>query len=61
MGVSLFLPKDKIHFFDEIGYTHEPHSHCPQDLEFRADHCYCPPGRNIGGFNRVSALIKFLD
>jgi len=47
MGVSLFLPKDKIHFFDLIGYTHEPHSHCPQDLDFKAGHCRCLPGRSI--------------
>ncbi|AMD20773.1 HDR030Wp [Eremothecium sinecaudum] len=29
IAVSLFLPKDKVHFFDDIGYFHNPYSHCP--------------------------------
>jgi len=47
MAVSLFLPKDKIHFFDQIGYTHEPHTHCPQDLDFLLGSCKCHIGLSI--------------
>lgn len=31
IAASLFLPKDQIHFFQEIGYYHLPFSHCPVD------------------------------
>ncbi|PCH34914.1 glycosyltransferase family 15 protein [Wolfiporia cocos MD-104 SS10] len=29
IAASLFLRKDQIHFFDEIGYEHNPFTHCP--------------------------------
>jgi len=29
IAASLFLRKDQIHFFDEIGYEHAPFTHCP--------------------------------
>lgn len=63
LAVSLFLPKDKIHFFDQIGYTHEPHSHCPQDLEFSNGRCSCEAGLSIGApINCLfHALMKLLN
>ncbi|KAI0710663.1 glycosyltransferase family 15 protein [Earliella scabrosa] len=30
IAVSLFQSKDQIHFFDEIGYEHNPYIHCPK-------------------------------
>ncbi|ODQ67430.1 glycosyl transferase, partial [Nadsonia fulvescens var. elongata DSM 6958] len=33
IGASLFLPKEQIHFFGDIGYTHPPFSHCPTDSQ----------------------------
>jgi len=47
MAISLFLPKDKTHFFDKIGYTHEPHTHCPQDVDFSIERCDCKVGLSI--------------
>ncbi|KAI0919620.1 hypothetical protein AcW1_003175 [Taiwanofungus camphoratus] len=29
IAASLFLRKDQVHFFDEIGYEHHPFTHCP--------------------------------
>ena len=29
IGVSLFADKDKIHFFKDIGYDHDPYTNCP--------------------------------
>ncbi|KAF8990470.1 glycosyltransferase family 15 protein [Cyathus striatus] len=29
IAVSLMLPRDKIHFFEDIGYQHDSWSHCP--------------------------------
>ncbi|EMD36044.1 glycosyltransferase family 15 protein [Gelatoporia subvermispora B] len=28
IAASLFLPKERVHFFDEIGYFHNPFTHC---------------------------------
>ncbi|KIY45679.1 glycosyltransferase family 15 protein, partial [Fistulina hepatica ATCC 64428] len=47
IAVALFLPKDKMHFFRDIGYRHEPFQHCPQgDLHTRG-HCTCKKYDNI--------------
>ncbi|KAJ6500903.1 glycosyltransferase family 15 protein [Mycena sanguinolenta] len=46
IAVSLFLPKAKIHFFNEIGYEHPPNAHCPLDDDmWRAGMCSCDQGR----------------
>ncbi|KAJ7896789.1 glycosyltransferase family 15 protein [Mycena olivaceomarginata] len=46
MAAALFLPKSKIHFFNEIGYEHPPNSHCPtDDTIWRAGMCSCDQGR----------------
>ncbi|KAI0358003.1 glycosyltransferase family 15 protein [Trametes cingulata] len=42
IGASLFAPKDQIHFFDDIGYQHDPLQHCPRDNAVRrARNCTC--------------------
>ncbi|KAA8911544.1 nucleotide-diphospho-sugar transferase [Sphaerosporella brunnea] len=43
IAASLFLPKDQIHFFHDIGYRHPPYKRCPQDDE-STDYgrCQCP-------------------
>ncbi|KAF9002117.1 glycosyltransferase family 15 protein [Cyathus striatus] len=41
MAASLFLPKEKIHFFNEIGYFHNPFHHCPSGEVFRKGKCSC--------------------
>ncbi|AGO13612.1 AaceriAGL267Cp [[Ashbya] aceris (nom. inval.)] len=42
IAVSLFLPKDKIHFFNDIGYYHGPFHHCPIETDvFAKGNCDC--------------------
>lgn len=44
IAASLFLPRDAIHFFGDVGYFHNPFSNCPVDEETRkAKHCVCRP------------------
>jgi len=44
IAASLFLPKDQIHFFDEVGYEHNPYTHCPRTEEkWTKGHCGCNP------------------
>ncbi|PBL04223.1 nucleotide-diphospho-sugar transferase [Armillaria gallica] len=33
IAATLFVSKDQIQFFDEIGYKHFPYTHCPRDEE----------------------------
>ncbi|VDB83019.1 unnamed protein product [Peniophora sp. CBMAI 1063] len=42
IGVSLLLKKDKVHFFDDIGFGHEPFEHCPTDeAVWQRGRCSC--------------------
>lgn len=44
IAASLFLTKDKVHFFDDIGYWHNPYSTCPLDADTRYKlKCSCNP------------------
>jgi alpha 1,2-mannosyltransferase len=47
IGAALFAKKEQIHFFNDIGYRHEPFQHCPQgDLNAKGK-CWCDPGQNF--------------
>ena len=42
IAAAMFLPKEKIHFFDDIGYFHAPFQNCPVSAEVRAKkNCSC--------------------
>ncbi|KAF7317718.1 Glycosyltransferase family 15 protein [Mycena kentingensis (nom. inval.)] len=41
IGAGLFARKDQIHFFDDIGYRHEPFQHCPQEPMHSKGECEC--------------------
>ncbi|ODQ66339.1 glycosyl transferase [Nadsonia fulvescens var. elongata DSM 6958] len=48
IGASLFLPKDAIHYFADVGYFHNPFSNCPTDKTVReANKCTCDPRKNF--------------
>ncbi|WFD36859.1 hypothetical protein MCUN1_003749 [Malassezia cuniculi] len=40
IAVALFLDKSEVHYFDNIGYYHEPFTHCPA---VKAGTCRCMP------------------
>lgn len=40
IAASLFLKPEEMHFFQDIGYRHEPFQHCPKAKE---DVCACDP------------------
>ncbi|KAI0030492.1 glycosyl transferase [Vararia minispora EC-137] len=44
IAAALFLPKERIHFFREIGYFHHPFTHCPVERDiWQAGRCSCNP------------------
>jgi alpha 1,2-mannosyltransferase len=48
IGAALFARKDQIHFFNDIGYRHEPFQHCPQGDAHKKGKCWCDPTANFG-------------
>jgi len=46
IAAALLLHPNEIHFFNTIGYTHPPFTHCPTDPILQRK-CYCNPGDNF--------------
>ncbi|RHZ86048.1 hypothetical protein Glove_55g16 [Diversispora epigaea] len=59
IAAALFLKKHQIHFFNDIGYRHEPFSHCPADEKIQLK-CHCNPHDSFD-FHGYSCTGKFLD
>ncbi|KAI0780821.1 glycosyltransferase family 15 protein [Trametes elegans] len=47
IGAALFAKKDQIHFFNDIGYRHNPFQHCPQGELHKKGKCWCNPKENF--------------
>lgn len=48
LAAALFLPKDRIHFFKDFGYEHNPYTHCPSDMEtWKKGRCSCNRERSF--------------
>ncbi|KAI5996650.1 family 15 glycosyltransferase [Pisolithus albus] len=59
IAASLFLPKDAIHFFDEIGYQHIPFTHCTVNTErWQNGRCSCDPSQSFD-YNGYSCLRQW--
>ncbi|KAI5899494.1 glycosyltransferase family 15 protein [Schizophyllum commune H4-8] len=47
IGAALFAKKEQIHFFNDIGYRHEPFQHCPQGEAHAKGKCWCDKSQNF--------------
>lgn len=48
IAAALFLPREKVHFFEDVGYYHVPFTNCPVDKEVRkARNCNCDPNKDF--------------
>ncbi|KAG0675593.1 alpha-1,2-mannosyltransferase KRE2 [Pichia californica] len=61
IAAALFLDKEKIHFFDDIGYYHGPFTSCPIKEEIRTKgRCSCNPRDDIT-FDSYSCMEKYYE
>lgn len=56
IAASILLDKSEVHFFENIGYTHEPITHCPKN----GKNCDCEPKDSID-FMKFSCLQSYLN
>lgn len=62
LAVSYLLNKTEVHYFDNTGYSHAPHSQCPRDVETRAElHCTCQVSSDFNRGNGDSCLRHWFD
>ncbi|KAI3402556.2 KRE2 [Candida oxycetoniae] len=61
IAAALFLPKDKIHYFEDVGYRHGVYAQCPLNNEFRYKHkCHCNPNDDFT-FRGYSCGKKYFE
>lgn len=59
IAAALFLNKDQLHFFDEIGYEHAPFTHCPHGSGVsKKKQCSCRGWRSFD-YQGYSCLRKW--
>ncbi|EGW34205.1 mannosyltransferase [Spathaspora passalidarum NRRL Y-27907] len=61
IAVALYLYKNEIHWFNDLGYYYAPYSQCPQDSKtFIENKCTCDPDDDFGQSD-LSCNRYFLD
>lgn len=61
IAAALFLPREKVHYFEDVGYTHSVYTQCPLDAQYRYDHkCHCNPKDDFT-FRGYSCGKKYYD
>lgn len=63
IAAALMLPKDQIHFFNDIAYYHVPFTHCPTGEQTRLElKCHCNPKDNFdwNGYSCKSHAAPYL-
>ncbi|KIP09616.1 glycosyltransferase family 15 protein [Phlebiopsis gigantea 11061_1 CR5-6] len=58
IAAALFAKKEQIHFFNEIGYRHNPFQHCPQGDTHKQGKCWCNPKDNFD-YEWYSCLARY--
>ncbi|KAJ3771276.1 glycosyltransferase family 15 protein [Lentinula raphanica] len=64
IAAALFASSDQIQFFDQIGYEHNPYTHCPRNEEtWKEERCTCDPKRSFDydGYSCMSRWDRFLQ
>ena len=61
IAAALLLPKDKLHYFSDIGYYHVPYDNCPLDpVVWKENNCECDQ-RNDFTFRSYSCGKEYFD
>ncbi|KAF9002075.1 nucleotide-diphospho-sugar transferase [Cyathus striatus] len=63
IAAALFLPRQQIHFFNEIGYEHNPYTHCPKgEKNWENGRCSCDPAKSFDydGYSCMSKWDRFM-
>ena len=56
IAAALFLDKSQIHFFNDIGYEHNPYIHCPRGDAYERGKCACDQKRSFGASRSFTAM-----
>lgn len=61
IAAALFLDRNQIHYFHDVGYNHGVYTQCPLNAQFRYDHkCHCNPQKDFT-FRGYSCGKKYFE
>lgn len=61
IAAALFLSKNQVHYFEDVGYNHGVYTQCPLNAQFRYDHkCHCNPDSDFT-FRGYSCGTRYYD
>lgn len=60
LAVAMLLRKDEVHFFNDIGYKHNPLMHCPTE-PYLQNKCHCNPHENFGMLYKKWLFLYLLN
>ncbi|KAF2771573.1 glycosyl transferase [Teratosphaeria nubilosa] len=61
IAAGIMLPKEQIHFFNDIAYYHVPFTHCPTGEDIRLkNRCHCNPKDNFD-WNGYSCTKRYYE
>jgi len=62
LAVGMFLRKEQVIFFEDIGYFHNPISNCPLDAhDYYGNHCDCDRKDAVNLIDRVSCIPRWVQ
>ena len=50
LAVGMFLPKEQIHYFEDVGYYHAPYGNCPSNPALNMN-CQCDSSKSVNWNN----------
>jgi len=60
IAAALFASRDQIQFFDDIGYEHNPYTHCPKNKDvWERGRCSCDPAKSFGESSVAHGFSNF--
>lgn len=57
IAAAMFLPMDQIHYFEDIGYFHNPFRNCPSNPALQLN-CDCDPSQNVNSHHECFRIYK---
>jgi len=64
IAAGIFAHRDQIQFFDEIGYEHNPYTHCPKgEGSWKKGRCTCDPAKSFDhdGYSCMHRWDRFME
>ncbi|KAG8902869.1 alpha 1,2-mannosyltransferase 2.4.1 [Tulasnella sp. 417] len=58
IGAALLARRDQLHFFNDIGYKHEPFMHCPSGAAHTKGKCWCDQKESFD-YDGYSCHVKY--